>query len=142
MGNCKEFRTKLKPFSKKMRIGKNGDGRRRRLEVLIWKTLLLLQEAGSSEEVGVRVEVGKRRKVARQGRFTGGGGRAREVGRLDVEEVIRQLHLLSEEDRGWRIGPFTVQSEEDLSGLSDETSGGSANRAAPLIGDSVLTPCG
>ena len=61
---------------------------------------------------------------------------------MDVEEVIRQLHLLSEEDRERCIRPFTVQSEEDLSGLSDENSGGAANRAAPLIGDSVLTPCG
>ena len=31
-----------------------------------------VEEAGSSEEGGVRVEVGKRRKVARQGRFTSG----------------------------------------------------------------------
>ena len=31
-----------------------------------------VEEAGSSEELGVRVEVGKR-KVARQGRFSGGG---------------------------------------------------------------------
>ena len=31
-----------------------------------------VEEAASSEEVGVRVEVGKRRKVARQGRFIGG----------------------------------------------------------------------
>ena len=38
-----------------------------------------VEEARSSEEDGVRVEVGKRRKVARQGRFSGGGG-AREVG--------------------------------------------------------------
>ena len=30
-----------------------------------------VEEAGSSEEVAVRVEVGKRRKVARQGRFSG-----------------------------------------------------------------------
>ena len=30
------------------------------------------------------------------------------------------LHLFSEEDRGRCIRPFTVQSEEDLSGLSDE----------------------
>ena len=82
-------------------------------------------EAGSSEEVGVRVEVGKRRKVARQGRFSGGGGGS--GGRLDVEEAIRQLHLLSEEDRERCIRPFTVQSDEDLSGLSDENSGGAAS---------------
>ena len=29
-----------------------------------------------------------------------------------------------------------------LSGLSDENSGGAALRAAPKIGESVLTPCG
>ena len=75
-----------------------------------------VEEAGSSEEVGVRVEVGKRRKVARQGRFSGGGGGSG-GGRWDVEEVIRQLHLLSEEDRERCIRPFTVQSDEDLSGL-------------------------
>ena len=86
-----------------------------------------VEEAGSSEEVGVRVEVGKRRKVARQWRFSGCGG-SLGGGRLDVEEVIRQLHLLPEEDRGRRIRPFTLQSEEDL---SDENSGGAANRAAP-----------
>ena len=47
----------------------------------------LVEEEGSSEKVGFR-EVGKRRKVARQGRFSvrrgSSGG-----GRLDVEEVIR-----------------------------------------------------
>ena len=74
-----------------------------------------VEEAGSSQEVGVRVEVGKRRKVARQGRFSGGGGSSG-GGRLDVEEVIRQLHLLSEEDGERCIRPFSVQSEEDLSG--------------------------
>ena len=41
------------------------------------------------------------------------------------------MHLLSEEDRERSIRLFTVQSEEDLSGLSD-------NCAALLIGDSVL----
>ena len=29
-----------------------------------------------------------------------------------------------------------------MSGLSDENSGGAANCAAPLIGESVLIPCG
>ena len=56
--------------------------------------------------------------------------------------MIRQLHLFSEEDRERCMRPNTVQSDEELSGLSDENSGGAANRAAPLIGDSVLTPCG
>ena len=79
------------------------------------------------------MEVGKRRKVARQGRFSGSG---------DVEEVIRQLQLFSEEERGRCMRPSTVQSDEEVSGLSDEISAGAANRAAPLIGDSVLTPCG
>ena len=100
----------------------------------------LAEEEGSSEEVGFR-EVGKRRKVARQWRCSGGRGSSG-AGRLDVEEVIRQLRLFSEEDRGRCIRTFTVHSEEDLSGLSDANSGGAANRAAPLIGDSVLTPCG
>ena len=97
-----------------------------------------VEEAGSSEEVGFR-EVGKRRKVARQGRFSGERGSSG-AGRLDVEVVIRQLHLFPEEDRERCIRPFTVHSEEDVSGLSDANSGGAANRAAPLIGDSVLTP--
>ena len=70
------------------------------------------------------------------------GERGSGGGRLDVEEAIRHMHLLSEEDRGRCIRPFTVQSEEDLSGLSGENSGGAANRASPLVGDSVLTPCG
>ena len=56
-----------------------------------------VEEEGSSEELGLR-EVGKRRKVARQGFFCGGRGSSG-GGRLDVEEVIRQLHLFSEEDR-------------------------------------------
>ena len=87
------------------------------------------------------MEVGKRRKVARQGRFSRGGGSSG-GGRLDVEEVIRQLHLFSQEERGRCMRPFTMQSDEEVSGLSDENSGGAANRAAPLTGDSVLTPCG
>ena len=37
---------------------------------------------------------------------------------------------------------FAVQSDEEVSGLSDENSGGAALRAAPLIGESVLTPSG
>ena len=102
---------------------------------------VFVAEAGSSDEVGVRVEVGKRRKVARQGRFSRCGGSSG-GGRLDVEEVIRQLGFLSEEERGRCIRPFTVHSDEEISGLSDENSGGAANRAAPLTGDSVLTPCG
>ena len=39
---------------------------------------------------------------------------------MDVEEVIRQLHLFSEEDQGRCVRPFTLQSDEDLSGLSDD----------------------
>ena len=100
-----------------------------------------VEEAGSSEEVRVRVEVGKRRKVARQGRFSGGvvgsGG-----GGSDVEEVIRQLRCLSEEDRERCMRTFAVQSDEEVSSLSDENSGGAAMHVAPPIGDSVLTPCG
>ena len=88
-----------------------------------------LVEEGSSNEVGFR-EVGKRRKFARQGRFSGKRGSSG-GGRLDVEEAIRHLHLFSEEDRGRCIRPFAVHSEEDLSGLSDENSGGAAKRAAP-----------
>ena len=61
---------------------------------------------------------------------------------MDVEEVIRQLHLFSEEERERCMRPFTVKSDEEVSGLSDENSGGAAHRAASLIGDSVLTPCG
>ena len=101
---------------------------------------MAVEEEGSSEEVGFW-EVGKRRKVVGQGRFSGWRGSSG-GGRLDVEEVIRQLYLFSEEDRERCIRPFAVQSEEDLSGPSDANSGGAANRAAPLVGDSVLTPCG
>ena len=97
----------------------------------------------AQRKLGFGWRLGKRRKVARQGRFSGErGGGGSGGGRLDVEEVIRQLHLLSEEDRGRRIRLSTVQSEEDLSGLPDENSGGAAICAAPLIGDSVLTLCG
>ena len=47
-----------------------------------------VEEADSSEEVGVWVEVwGNRRKVARKGRF---GNGAASAGRFDVEQVIRQ----------------------------------------------------
>ena len=98
-----------------------------------------VEEAGSSEEVGVRVEVGKRRKVARQGRFSGSGVGSGGGG-LDVEEVDRQLRCLAEEDRGQCMRTFAVPSDEEVSSLSDENSGGAAMRVAPLIGDSVLTP--
>ena len=111
--------------------------RRRKEEeagVMTWRTLLLLKKQAALRKLGFGWEVGKRRKVARQGRFSGGGGSSG-GGRLDVEEVIRQLHLLSD-------GRSRVQSEEDLSGLSDENSGGAADCAGPFIGDSVLTPCG
>ena len=57
---------------------------------------------------------------------------------MDVEEVIRQLHLFSEEEQGRCMRPFTVQSDEEVSGLSDENSGGAAIRAAAFIGDSVF----
>ena len=63
-------------------------------------------------------------------------------GRLDVEEVIRQLGFLSEEDRERCMRTFAVQSDEEVSGLSDENSGGAALRAAPFFGESVLTTCG
>ena len=91
-----------------------------------------VEEAGSSEVVGVRVEVGQRRKVARQGRFSGSGVGSGGGG-LDVEEVIRQLRCLSEEDREQCMRTFAVQSDEEVSSLSDENS---------RNGDSFLTPCG
>ena len=52
------------------------------------------EEAGSDGvEDTAFVEEAGRRKVARQGRFSGSGG-SWGGGRLDVEEVTRQLHLL------------------------------------------------
>ena len=110
------------------------------LGVMVRRILLLRKKKAVLRKLGFR-EVGKRRKVAGQGRFLWGRGSSG-AGRLDVDEVIRQLRLFSEEDRGRCIRPFTVHCEEDLSGLSDANSGGAANRAAPLIGDSVLTPYG
>ena len=99
-----------------------------------------VEEAGSSEEVGVRVEFGKRRKVAREGRFfwggVGSGGRG-----LDVKDSIRQLRCLSEVDRGRCMRAYAVPSDVEVSSLSDENSGGAATRVAPLIGESALTPC-
>ena len=81
-----------------------------------------LEEAGSCEVVGVRVQVGKRRKVARQERFTGGRvalGR----GEVDVEEIIRQLRGLSEEHWVRCMRTFAEPSDGEVSSLSDENSG-------------------
>ena len=79
-------------------------------------TMIPVEEVGSSEEVGVRVEVVERRKVSRKGRF--GNGRAA-AGRFDVEEVIRQLRSLSEEDRGRCMRAFAAPSGGWVSSLSD-----------------------
>ena len=136
MGSCRELKIRFKAHLREEEERKE----RRRREEEAGGDDMEDEEAGSSEEVGVRVEVGKR-KVARQGRSSesgvglGGGG-------LDVEEEIRQLRCLSEEDRERCIGTFAVLSDEEVSSLSDEKSGGAALRVAPLSGDSVLTPCG
>ena len=59
-----------------------------------------------------------------------------------MEEVIRQLPFVFEEDRGRYIRNFAVPSHGELSSLSDENSGGAATCIAPLIDESALTPCG
>ena len=87
----------LEGIKDQMRNERRGGGGRRRLAVMIWRTAFV-------EEVGMRVEVGKRRKVARQGR--------------DVEEVVRKLSFLLEEDRERCMRTFAVQSDEEVSGLS------------------------
>ena len=61
---------------------------------------------------------------------------------LDVEEVIRQLRCLSEEDRGRCMRTFAVPSDGVVSSLSDENSGVAATRVALSIDESVLTHCG
>ena len=101
--------------------------------MMTWKMMPL--RAGL-KRWGVRVEVGKRRKkVAGQGRFTSGRG-------VDVEEVIRQLRGLSEEDRGRCMRTFAEPSDGKVSSLSDEISGGATTRVAPSIDEAALTPCG
>ena len=59
-----------------------------------------------------------------------------------MEEVIRQLRGLSEEDRGRRLLTFAEPSDGEHSSLSDEISGGAATRVALLIDESALTSCG
>ena len=91
------------------------------------------EEAGSSEEVGVRVEVGKRRKVV----FPEAGW-----GQEVKDEMWKKLRCLSEEDRERCMRTFAVPSDGELSSLSDENSGGAATRVALLMDESALTPCG
>ena len=115
----------IKAHLKERRKGRKGGGGRRGLAVMIWMTVPSL-----------RVGVGKRRNVARQGRFSrggvGSGGRG-----LDVEEVIGHLRCLSEEDR-WRcMRTFKVPSDGEVSALSDDNSGGAAIRVALLIDGSA-----
>ena len=72
--------------------------------------------------------------------FPGAGCRG-----LDVEEVIRQLRCLSEEDRGRERGcmrTFAVPSDGEVSSLSNENSGGAATHVALSIDESAKTPCG
>ena len=57
---------------------------------------VVVEEADSTEEVGVQVEAGKTRKVAKRGRFGTGSASA---GRIDIDRVIRELQSLSEQER-------------------------------------------
>ena len=57
---------------------------------------------------------------------------------LDVEEVIRHLRCLSEEDRERCMRTFAVPSDGEVSSHSDEA----ATRVAPSIDESALTLCG
>ena len=68
------------------------------------------------------------------GRRGGGGG-------FDVEEVIRQLRSLSEEDRARCMRAFAEPSDGEVSSLSDRVEGGANSRVAPSIDESVLTLC-
>ena len=79
-GELQGVKDQIKAHLREEEERKERGGGRRGLAVMIWKTSAFVEEAGSSEEVGVRVEVGKRRKVARQGLFfreRGGIGRQR-----------------------------------------------------------------
>ena len=67
----------------------------------------------------------------------------RRRGSFDVEEVIRQLRSLSEEDRARCMRAFAEPSDGEVSLLSDRVEGGANSRVAPpLIDESVLTLCG
>ena len=75
---------------------------------MIWNTLLLLKKLAALRKLGFGWTLGRGGRLPGKGVslvVRGGSG----GGRLDAEEVIRQLHLLSEEDRGRCIRPFTVQ---------------------------------
>ena len=97
-----------------------------------------VEEDGSSEEVGAEMEMGKKRKVLRRGRFSRRDGA---VGKpANLGEVIRILKGLSKEERGRCMRSAEV--DEELSSLSDEISGGAAADATNLTSATVLTPCG
>ena len=102
MENSKEFKNKIKALLKD--DGERKERRRKEEQVGgdDMEDTVFVEEAGSLEDVG------KRRKVARQGRLSGSGGGSG-GGRLDVEDVIRRLHLFSEEERERCTRPFTVQ---------------------------------
>ena len=65
---------------------------------MIWKTLLLLKRQAARRKLEFGWRLGRGGRLPGKGVSLGVGGSG--GGRLDVEEVIRQLHLLSEEDRG------------------------------------------
>ena len=97
-----------------------------------------VEEDGSSEEVGAEMEMGKKRKVLRRGRFSRRSGA---VGKpVNLGEVIRILKGLSKEERGRCMR--LAEIDEELSSLSDANSGGAAADGANLTSATVLTPCG
>ena len=102
----------------RMKSGRSGDGRRSRLAVVIWRTLCFLRRRAARRRLAFGWKLGRGGRLPGKGVFPGEEGGSG-GGRLDVEEVIRQLHLFSEEERERCMRPFTVQSEE-VSGLSDE----------------------
>ena len=97
-----------------------------------------VQKDEGSEEVGAEMEMGKKRKVLRRGRFSRRDGA---VGKpVTLGEVIRILKGLSKEERGRCMR--SAEIDEELSSWSDENSGGAAADPTNLTSATVLTPCG
>ena len=93
---------------------------------------VLVEEADSSEEVGVKVEAGKKWKV-RKGRFGGGSGSA---GGIDVDRLLQILHGLSKEDQDLFKRDVGKHGGSDVSSVED-----GLTEVPARVEDLAETPC-
>ena len=114
------FRVRLRSIIRRKMRGGSGGGKVRQGGPGCGMEEVVVEEVDSADEVGVRVEVGKRRKVVRRGRFCMDSA---SVGEFDVD--------------GFSGSEVSSSVESGVFGLEL-----SARVVAPTPDDTAETPCG